>query len=76
MGRACSTNGKKRNAYRILVGNQEGKRSLGRPRRRWADNIKMDLRELGWDGIDWIDLALDRYQWRALVKTVMDFQVP
>jgi hypothetical protein len=49
MGRACSTNGEKRNAYRILVENPEGKRPLGRPRRRWVDNIKMDLREIGWD---------------------------
>jgi hypothetical protein len=49
--------GKKRNAYRILVGNPKGMRPLGRPRRRWVDNIKMDLREIGWDGVDWIDLA-------------------
>jgi hypothetical protein len=54
MGGACSTNGEKRNAYRILVGKLEGKRPLGRPRCRWADNIKMDLREIGWDGVDWI----------------------
>jgi hypothetical protein len=52
MGRACSTKGEKRNAYRILVGKPEGKRPLGRPRRRWLDNIKMDLRETGWDGMD------------------------
>jgi hypothetical protein len=65
---ACSTNGENRNAYRILVGNPEGKRPLGRSRRRWVDNIKMDLREIGWDGMDWIDLAQDRDQWRALVK--------
>jgi hypothetical protein len=57
MGTACSTNGEKRNAYRILVGNPEGDRPLGTPRCRWVDNIKMDLRERGWDGIDWIDLA-------------------
>jgi hypothetical protein len=57
VGGACSTNGERRNAYRILVGKPEGKRPLGRPRRRWVDNIKMDLREIGWDGIDWIDLA-------------------
>jgi hypothetical protein len=56
MGRACSTNGEKRNAYRILVGKLEGKRPLGRPRSRLANNIKMDLREIGWDGMDWIDL--------------------
>jgi hypothetical protein len=59
MGRACSTNGEKRNAYRILVGNPEGKIPLERPRCRWVDNIKMDLREIGWDGMDWIDLAQD-----------------
>jgi hypothetical protein len=52
MGRVCSTNGAKRNAYRILVGKPEGKRSLGRPRRRWMINIKMDIREIGWDGMD------------------------
>jgi hypothetical protein len=66
----------KRNAYRILVGNPEGKRPLGRPRRRWVDNIKMDLREIRWDGIDWIDLAQDRDQWRALVNAVMNLRVP
>jgi hypothetical protein len=54
MHRACSTNGEKRTAYRILVGKPEGKRSLGRPRRRWVYNIKMDLREIGWDGMDGI----------------------
>jgi hypothetical protein len=52
-----------RNAYRILVGKPEGKRSLGRPRRRWADNIQMGLEEIGWDGMDWIDLAQGREQW-------------
>jgi hypothetical protein len=67
-------NGEKRNAYRILVGNPEGKRPLGRPRRRWVD-IKMDLREIGWDGIDWINLAQDRYQWRALLNAVMNLRV-
>jgi hypothetical protein len=55
------------NAYRILVGNPEGKRPLRRPRRKWVDNIKMDLREIGWDDMDWIGLA-DRDKWRALVK--------
>jgi hypothetical protein len=60
MGRACSTNGEKRNAYSTLLGNPGGKRPLGRPRRRWVDNIRMDLREIGWDGMDWIDLAQDR----------------
>jgi hypothetical protein len=68
--------GEKRNACRILVGKPEGKRSLGRPRRKWVDNIKIDLRETGWHGMDWIDLALDRDQWRALVDTVMNLWVP
>jgi hypothetical protein len=68
--------GEKRNAYRILVGKPEGKRSLGIPRCRWVDNIKIDLREIGWDGMDWIDLALDKEKWRALVNTVMNLRVP
>jgi hypothetical protein len=68
--------GEKRNAYRILVGKPEGKRSLGRPRRKWVDNIKMDLRETGWDGMDVIDLAQDRDYWRALVNTAMNLRVP
>jgi hypothetical protein len=76
MGRACSTNEEKGNAYRILVGNKEGKRPLGRPRRRWVVNIKMDVREIGWDDMDWIDLAQDRDQWRTLVNTVMNLRVP
>jgi hypothetical protein len=62
MGGACSTNGEKRNAYRILVGKPEGKRPLGRPRCRRVDNIKMDLRKTGWDGVDWIAIAQDRDQ--------------
>jgi hypothetical protein len=65
--------GEKRNAYRILVGKPEGKRPLGRARRRWVDNIKMELRERGWSGMD---LAQDRNQWRALVNTVMNLRVP
>ncbi|KAJ4425754.1 hypothetical protein ANN_27377 [Periplaneta americana] len=65
MGRTCSTMGESRNAYRVLVGRPEGKRPLERPRRRWEDNIKMDLREVGYDGRDWINLAQDRDQWRA-----------
>jgi hypothetical protein len=64
------------NAYRILVGKPEGKRPLKRPRRRWVNNIKIDLREIGWDDVDWIDLAQDRDQWRALVNTVKDLRVP
>jgi hypothetical protein len=66
----------KRNAYRILVRKPEGKRSLGKPRRRWVDNIEMDIREIGWGGMDWIDPAQDRDQWRALVNTAMNFWVP
>jgi hypothetical protein len=68
--------GEKTNVYRILVGKPEGKRPPGRPRRSWVDNIKMDLREIGWDTMDWIDLAQDRDQLRALVNTVMNFRVP
>jgi hypothetical protein len=66
----------KSNAYRILVGKPEGKRPLGRPRHRWVDNIKMDLREIRWDGVDWIDMAQDRDQWKALVNTVLNLLVP
>jgi hypothetical protein len=62
----------KRNAYRLVV----GKRPLGRPRGRWVDNIKMDLLEIGWGGVDWIALAQDRDKWRALVNAVMNLRVP
>jgi hypothetical protein len=68
--------GEKRNAYRILVGMPEGKRPLGRPIRRWVDNIRMDLREIEWDGVGWIDMAQDRDHWRALVNTVLNLRVP
>jgi hypothetical protein len=68
--------GDKRNAYRTLVGKPEGKRPLRRPRRRWVGNIKMDLREREWDGMDRIGRAQDRDQWRALVNTVMNLRVP
>jgi hypothetical protein len=68
--------GAKMNAYRILVAKPEGKRPLGRPRRRWVDNIKIDLREMGWGGMDWIDLVQDRDQWRALVNVVMNLRAP
>jgi hypothetical protein len=68
--------GVKRNAYRIFVGKPKGKRPLERLRCRWEDNIKMDLREIGWGGINWIDLVQDRDQWRALVNTVMYLLVP
>jgi hypothetical protein len=62
--------------YRILVGKPEGKRPLGRPRRRWVDNIKMDLREIGCDGVNRIAIAQDRDQWSALVNTVLKLRVP
>jgi hypothetical protein len=68
--------GEKRNAYRLLVGKPEGKRPLGRPRRRWVDNIRMDLGEVGWGDVDWIDLAKDRNRWRALVNSVLKLRVP
>jgi hypothetical protein len=68
--------GEKRNAYRLLVGKPEGKRLLGRSRSRWVDNIKMDLLEIGWGGVDWIGLAQDRNKWRALVNAVMNLLVP
>jgi hypothetical protein len=68
--------GEKRNAYRLLVENPEGKRPLGRPRRKWVDNIRMDHREVGWGGVDWIGLAQDRDKWRALVNSVLNLRVP
>jgi hypothetical protein len=68
--------GETRHAYRILVGKPERKKPLRRPTHRWVDNIKMDLREIGWDGRDWIEAAQDRDQWRALVNTVMILRVP
>jgi hypothetical protein len=67
--------GETRNAYRILVGKPERKRPLRRSRRRWVNYIKTDLREIGWDGMDWIGLAQNRDQWRALVNTVMKLRV-
>jgi hypothetical protein len=68
--------GKERNAYRLLVGRPEGKRPLGRPRRRWVDNIRMDLGEVGWCDVDWIGLAQDRNRWRAVVNSVLNHRVP
>jgi hypothetical protein len=68
--------GEKRNVYRLLVGKPEGKRPLGRPRRKWIDNIKMDLLEIGLNVVDWIGLAQDRYRLRALVNSVMNLRVP
>jgi hypothetical protein len=76
MGGPCSTNGEKRNAYRLLVGKSGGKRPLGRPRRRWVDNIRMDLEEVGWGDVDWIGLAQDRNRWRAVVNSVLNLRVP
>jgi hypothetical protein len=77
MGRACSTNGEMMNAYRILLRKRKGKRPLERPRRRWVDNIKMNLREIGWGGMNWSDLAQDMLdQWRVLVNTVKNLWVP
>jgi hypothetical protein len=71
MGVACSTNAEKRNEYRLLVGKPEGKRPLGRRRRRWIDDIRMDFGEVGWGDVDWIGLAQDRNRWRALVNSVL-----
>jgi hypothetical protein len=68
--------GERRVVYRVLVGKPEGKKSLGRPRRRWEDNIKLDLQEVGCGGMDWIKLAQDRDRWQALVSTVMNIWVP
>jgi hypothetical protein len=66
----------KRNAYRLWVGNPEGKRPLGRPRRRWMNNIMMYLGEVGWGDVDWIGLAQDKNRWRALVNSVLNLLVP
>jgi hypothetical protein len=68
--------GEKRNVYRLLVVKPEGKRPLGRPRRMWIDNIKMDLLEIGLNVVDWIGLTQDRYKWRALLNSVMNLWVP
>jgi hypothetical protein len=76
MSGACSTYGEKRGAYRILVGRPKGTRPLGRPRRRWENNIKMGLQDVGWEGVNWTELAQDRDRWRALVNAVMNIRVP
>jgi hypothetical protein len=67
--------GEEENAYRLLVEKPEGRRQLGRPRRRWVYNIEMDLGKIGWDGVDWIGLAQDRKMWRALVSVVTELRV-
>jgi hypothetical protein len=76
VGGTCGTNGEKRNVNRLLVGKPVEKRPLGRPRRRWLDNIKMDLLEIGLNVVDWISLAQDRNSWRFLVNSVMNLRVP
>jgi hypothetical protein len=76
MGAACSTYEGNRGAYKILVGRPEGRGTLGRLGRKWKDNIKIDVQEVGWLGMDWIELAQDRDRWRALVNAVMNLRVP
>jgi hypothetical protein len=76
LARHVARMGETRNAYSVLVGKPEGNRTLGIPRRRWVNNIKMDLRDIGWDGMDWIDLSQDRDRWRALVNTTVNLRVP
>ena len=76
MGGACSAYGERRDVYKVLVGKPEGKRPLGRPRRRWEDNIKMDIQKVGCGGIEWIELVRDRDRRRAFVNAVMNLRVP
>jgi hypothetical protein len=76
VGWTCGTHGKGSGVYRVLVGRPEGKRQLRKPRRRWENNIKMDLREIGTDGANWIRLVRDMVQWRAFVNMVMNLRVP
>ena len=75
MGGTCSADGEERGVFRVLVGKPEGKRPLGRPRRRWVDNVTMDLQEVGCGSMDWIWLAQDTDRWRALVNAVMNLRV-
>jgi hypothetical protein len=75
MGGACSSDGKERGVYRVLVGKPDGKRPLTRPRHRWEDNIKMDIQEVECEDMDWIELAQDREQWRSLLNTVMNLRL-
>jgi len=76
MGWACGAMGEERWAYRVLVWKPEGRRPLGRPRRRWVDNIRMDLQEVGCGYMDWIGLAQDRESWHTLLSTVMNLRFP
>jgi hypothetical protein len=76
MGRPCGTHGRGQKVYKVLVGKPEGKRPLGRPRRRWEDGIKIDLMEIDWGGGGWIQLAQDRGRCQALVNTVINLRVP
>jgi hypothetical protein len=76
MFRACTTNGGEKECIQDIIGKPERRRPLGIPRRRWVDNIKMDVRGIGYNGIDGIDLVQERDQWRALVNTVMNLHVP
>jgi hypothetical protein len=76
MGGPCGTNGGKEERLYIIGGKARGKEPLGRPRRRWVDNIRMDLREVRSDDVDWIGLAQDRNRWRALVNSVLNLRVP
>jgi len=76
MGEACGTYGERGDVYTGLGGKPEGRSLLGRPRRRWENNIKMGLQDVGWGGMDWIELAQDRKRWRALVHAVMNLRVP
>jgi len=68
--------GESRGVYRVLVGKPKSKGPVGRPRRRWEDNIKMDLQEVGYGGMDWIELGQDRYRWRELVNALLNFRYP
>jgi len=76
LGEERGTTGERRGANTVLVGRPEGNRPLGRPRRKWEDNIKMDLQEIGWGGMDWIELAQNKGRWRDLVNAVMNLRVP
>jgi hypothetical protein len=76
MGEACSAYGGGESVYRVVVGKRKGKRPLGRPRRRWEDNMNMDLQEVGCGGMDWMELAQDRDRWRVLVNVVMNLRGP